>query len=60
MGKSRCHFDEKNWGTQWETSSLLALNPGNQKARKFKAKILENLIRESGINVQIKNTKFEQ
>ena len=60
--RAECHFEEKKLGdSMGDIHRLLALNPGNQRARKFKAKILEKLdTRESGINVQIKNKKFEQ
>ena len=41
---AECHFEEKNLGdSMGDIHRLLALNPGNQKARKFKAKILEKL-----------------
>ena len=42
--RAECHFDEKKLGdSMGDIHRLLALNPGNQKARKFKAKILEKL-----------------
>ena len=42
--RAECHFDDKKLGdSMGDIHRLLALNPGNQKARKFKAKILEKL-----------------
>jgi len=42
--RAECHFDEKKLGdSMGDIHRLLALNPGNQDARKFKAKILEKL-----------------
>ncbi|MDG1545726.1 MAG: tetratricopeptide repeat protein [Candidatus Poseidoniia archaeon] len=42
--RAECHFEEKKLGdSMGDIHRLLALNPGNQKARKFKAKILEKL-----------------
>jgi len=42
--RAECHFEEKKLGdSMGDVHRLLALNPGNQKARKFKAKILEKL-----------------
>ena len=42
--RAECHFNSKNLGdSMGDIHRLLALNPGNQKARKFKAKILERL-----------------
>ena len=42
--RAECHFEEKKLGdSMGDIHRLLALNPGNQKARKFKAKILERL-----------------
>jgi tetratricopeptide (TPR) repeat protein len=42
--RAECHFEEKKLGdSMGDIHRLLALNPGNQNARKFKAKILEKL-----------------
>ena len=42
--RAESHFEEKKLGdSMGDIHHLLALNPGNQKARKFKAKILEKL-----------------
>ena len=42
--RAECHFNSKNLGdSMGDIHRLLALNSGNQKARKFKAKILERL-----------------
>ena len=42
--RAECHFNAKSLGdSMGDIHRLLALNPGNQKARKFKAKILDRL-----------------
>jgi len=42
--RAEAHHDSKKLGdAMGDIHKLLALNPGNQKARKFKARILEKL-----------------
>ena len=42
--RAEAHHDSKKLGdAMGDIHKLLALNPGNQKARKFKAQILEKL-----------------
>ena len=42
--RAEAHYESKKLGdSMGDIHKLLALNPGNQKARKFKAQILEKL-----------------
>ena len=42
--RAEAHFESKQLGdAMGDIHKLLAINPGNQKARKFKATILEKL-----------------
>ena len=42
--RAEAHYESKKLGdSMGDIHKLLALNPGNQKARKFKAMILERL-----------------
>ena len=59
--RAECHFDEKKLGdSMGDIHRLLALNPGNQKARKFKAKILEKLDTREGLMFKLKIRNLKQ